>query len=81
MGEKLYVGGLTYSITDAQLKKLFAAYGTVKSTRVITDKVSGRSRGLGFVEMSSEDEARNAARALTRTQLDSRYVGRSVLKN
>ena len=55
MGTKIYVGGLPYSTTDAQLQEIFSAHGTVVSTRVITDKFTGQSRGFGFVEMSSRN--------------------------
>ena len=63
-GRKLYVGGLPYSISDRQLEELFSAHGTVESARVIIDRMSGRSRGFGFVEMSSQEEAQAAVRAL-----------------
>ena len=57
MTSKIYVGGLPFSTTDQELKGLFDEYGTVESARVITDKLSGRSRGFGFVEMSNGQEA------------------------
>ncbi len=57
MNNKIYVGGLPYSITEGQLQEIFAAHGSVESARVITDKFTGRSRGFGFVEMSSGGEA------------------------
>ena len=57
MSSKIYVGGLPYATTDAQLQDLFATHGTVESARVITDKFTGRSRGFGFVEMASNEEA------------------------
>src|SRR5262245_6766373 len=60
MEAKLYVGNLPYAIVDADLQSLFAQAGTVKSAQVIRDSESGRSKGFGFVEMSSSDEA-NAA--------------------
>jgi RNA recognition motif-containing protein len=60
MEAKLYVGNLPYTIVDADLQSLFAQAGTVKSAQVIRDRESGRSKGFGFVEMSSSDEA-NAA--------------------
>jgi len=52
MGQKLYVGGLPYSVTEEQLQELFSAHGTVESARVISDKYTGQSRGFGFVDMS-----------------------------
>jgi RNA recognition motif-containing protein len=60
MAKKLYVGGLPYSTTDDQLRDAFAEAGTVESAIIIIDKMSGRSKGFGFVEMSSEEEAQNA---------------------
>ena len=53
MGSKLYVGGLPYAATEAEVTTLFAAHGTVESARVIADKFTGQSRGFGFVEMST----------------------------
>ncbi len=60
MEAKLYVGNLPYNTVDADLQNLFAAAGTVKSAQVIKDRQSGRSKGFGFVEMSSTEEAENA---------------------
>ncbi len=60
MAQKLFVGSLDYSVTDQQLNDLFAECGTVESAKVIIDRETGRSRGFGFVEMSSEDEAKAA---------------------
>ena len=57
MGQKLYVGNLPYSATDESLAGAFGECGTVRSARVITDRESGRSKGFGFVEMSSDEEA------------------------
>ncbi len=57
MGKKLYVGGLPYSTTQDELSDAFAQVGTVTSAMIITDKMTGRSKGFGFVEMSSDDEA------------------------
>ncbi len=64
MGKKLYVGNLPYSIDDAQLESQFAAFGKVESARVITDRDTGRSKGFGFVEMASDDEANKAIESL-----------------
>jgi RNA recognition motif-containing protein len=77
MGNKLYVGGLPYSVTDGRLQEIFAAHGTVESAKVITDKFTGQSRGFGFVEMGSGAEAQKAIQALNGTQLD----GRSLVVN
>jgi len=71
---KLYVGGLPYSVSDVQLSELFSPHGTVESARVITDRMTGRSRGFGFVEMSSQSEAEAAAESLNGTQLEGRSL-------
>ena len=60
MAKKLYVGGLPYSTTDVELKDAFAQAGSVTSAVIIMDKMSGRSKGFGFVEMSSDEEAQKA---------------------
>jgi RNA recognition motif-containing protein len=60
MGKKLYVGGLPYSTTDTELKDAFAQAGSVTSASIISDRVTGRSKGFGFVEMASEQEAQAA---------------------
>jgi len=60
MGIKLYVGNLAYSVQSNDLNDFFAQYGTVTSSKVITDRDTGRSKGFGFVEMDSEDEGRTA---------------------
>ena len=64
MGKKLYVGNLTYGVTDSALEQLFAAFGTVQSAQVIMDRDTGRSKGFGFVEMGSDQEAQAAIAAL-----------------
>ena len=64
MGKKLYVGNLSYDMTSEGLQSLFAAHGTVESAQVITDRETGRSKGFGFVEMSTSDEAQAAISAL-----------------
>ncbi|MBM3257106.1 MAG: RNA-binding protein [Candidatus Liptonbacteria bacterium] len=60
MAKRLYVGGLPYSTTQDELKDAFAQAGTVESASIITDKMSGRSKGFGFVEMSTDAEAQKA---------------------
>lgn len=60
MGKKLYVGNLPFSATDETLQEIFAQIGTVESARVIMDRATGRSKGFGFVEMSSDQEASDA---------------------
>jgi RNA recognition motif-containing protein len=74
MGNKLYVGGLAYSVTEGRLKELFASHGTVESANVISDKFTGQSRGFGFVEMSSGKEAQSAISALNGTQFEGRTL-------
>jgi RNA recognition motif-containing protein len=74
MGSKIYVGGLPYSATESQLHALFAPHGIVESTRVVTDKYTGQSRGFGFVEMATAQEAQAAITALHATQLDGRTL-------
>lgn len=74
MGTKIYVGGLPYSATESQLNDLFAPHGAVESARVITDKFTGQSRGFGFVEMSTGEEAQKAIAALNGTQMDGRTL-------
>ncbi len=64
MGKKLYVGNLTYGVTDNDLSKMFEAHGTVESAQIIMDRDSGRSKGFGFVEMKTEQEAQAAIKAL-----------------
>src|SRR2546423_14776983 len=64
MGKKLYVGNLGYGVTDSDLSKMFEAHGTVESAQVIMDRDTGRSKGFGFVEMKSDQEAQAAIAAL-----------------
>ncbi len=77
MNKKLYVGGLAYSVTDSQLQQLFASHGTVESAKVIIDRDSDRSRGYGFVEMSTQEEAEKAIAALN----GSLHEGRNIKVN
>lgn len=74
MGSKIYVGGLPYSATDQQLSDLFATHGSVESARVVTDRFTGRSRGFGFVEMATAEEAKRAIAALNGTEMDGRML-------
>ena len=71
---KLYVGGLPYSVSDGQLSELFSPHGTVDSARVISDRDTGRSKGFGFVEMSDQSEAEAAIEALNGTDLEGRSL-------
>src|SRR3954471_5884013 len=72
MGKKLYVGNLPYSATDQVLLDTFAQCGTVESAKVITDRDTGRSKGFGFVEMSTDAEAQNAISKFNGAELDGR---------
>ncbi|THJ21560.1 MAG: RNA-binding protein [Nitrospira sp. CG24E] len=74
MGSKIYVGGLPYSTTEQELSGLFSVHGAVTSSRIITDKFTGQSRGFGFVEMSSDAEAQAAITALNGTELGGRTL-------
>lgn len=74
MGTKLYVGSLPYSTTDQQLSEVFSQHGTVQSAKVITDRYTGQSRGFGFVEMATNEEAQKAIAALNGTQLGGRTL-------
>ena len=74
MEKKLFVGGLPYSVTDDQLHELFAAHGTVESATVVVDRYTDRSRGFGFVEMSTEEEAQKAIEALNGSELQGRSL-------
>jgi len=74
MGKKLYVGNLGYGVTGGDLEKLFAAHGTVESAQVIMDRDSGRSKGFGFVEMSSAGEAQEAIATLNGQEVDGRAL-------
>src|ERR1700732_937042 len=74
MGRKLYVGNLTYGTTDSTLEQLFAAHGTVQSAQVITDRDTGGSKGFGFVEMGSDQEAQAAIAAMSGKEVDGRQL-------
>ena len=71
---KLYVGGLPYTVAEDQLQALFSEHGTVESAKVISDRMTGRSRGFGFVEMSSQEEAEEAIDKLNGTALEGRTL-------
>ncbi|MGE3260697.1 MAG: RNA recognition motif domain-containing protein [Bacteriovoracia bacterium] len=72
MGKKLYVGNLSYQMTDSGLQDAFSAFGTVESAKIIMDRDSGRSKGFGFVEMGSDSEAQAAIEKLNGQVLDGR---------
>src|SRR6476620_8995762 len=74
MGSKLYVGNLSYNTTSSELEQLFGQHGTVQSAEVIQDRDTGRSKGFGFVQMGSDDEAKAAIAALNGQQQDGRAL-------
>ena len=74
MGRKLYVGNLGYGVTDGDLAKMFEPHGTVESAQVIMDRNTGRSKGFGFVEMKTEQEAQAATTALNGKDVDGRSL-------
>lgn len=74
MAKKLYVGSLSYGTTDEALRNAFSQAGTVESATVIIDKMSGRSKGFGFVEMSTDEEAQAAIEMWNGKELDSRKL-------
>ncbi|HPD44944.1 MAG TPA: RNA-binding protein [Candidatus Woesebacteria bacterium] len=72
--KKLFVGNLSYQMTDDQLKAIFAPYGSVTSANIVKDKFSGRSKGFGFVEFEKDDEAAAAMQALDGSMQDGRNI-------
>ena len=74
MGKKLYVGNLAYSVGDQELEQLFAPHGTVQSAQVILDRDTGRSKGFGFVEMGSDQEAQTAIAAMNGKEIEGRSL-------
>lgn len=77
---RLYVGNLPYGVTDETLKELFAAFGNVVSANVIVDKMSGRSKGFGFVEFENETEAQSAIEGMNGKEVEGRAVTVSVAR-
>ena len=80
MAKKLYVGGLPYSVTDEQLRSMLTAHGTVESATVVMDRMTDRSRGFGFVEMGTQEQAEKAISALNGTQLEGRTLTVNMAK-
>lgn len=80
MSRKLYVGNLSYGVRDEQLQELFSQHGTVESAQVIMDRATGRSKGFGFVEMGSEDEAQSAIEALDGQDHEGRTIRVNIAK-
>ncbi|OGD87032.1 RNA-binding protein [Candidatus Curtissbacteria bacterium RIFCSPHIGHO2_01_FULL_41_11] len=74
MAKKLFVGSLPYATTSDQLREIFAKAGTVVEANVVMDKMTGRSRGFGFVEMSTDEEAKKAVDSLNGTEIDGRKI-------
>ncbi len=74
MNRKIYVGNLSFSTTEDELRGLFATYGKVNMASIVSDRMSGQSRGFGFVEMSTEDEARAAISVLDGRELGGRQL-------
>ena len=74
MGSKLYVGNLSYNTTSSDLEQMFSQHGTVQSAEVISDRDSGRSKGFGFVQMGSDEEAKAAIAALNGQEQDGRAL-------
>lgn len=74
MGKKLYVGNLPYDTGDSKLQELFEEYGSVQSAQVIMDRETGRSKGFGFVEMGSDDEARAAINGMNGKEIGGRAL-------
>ena len=74
MGKKLYVGNLSYGVSNSDLEQQFGAHGTVQSAQIIIDRDTGRSKGFGFVEMGSDQEAQAAISALNGKEMDGRAI-------
>ena len=74
MAKKLYVGNLSYSTSEDALRNLFSGYGTVASAKIIFDRETGNSKGFGFIEMSSDEEAKNAIAGTNGHELEGRQL-------
>ncbi|PIR28059.1 RNA-binding protein [Candidatus Berkelbacteria bacterium CG_4_9_14_3_um_filter_39_23] len=74
MENRLFVGNLTFTTTEDQLTEMFAKFGEIVSARIITDKISGRSKGFGFVEYKTAEEAKAAIEGLNDTEIDGRKI-------
>jgi RNA recognition motif-containing protein len=74
VGKRLYVGNLSYGVSSSDLERMMSEHGTVTSAEVISDRATGRSKGFGFVEMSSDDEAQAAIEALNGREHDGRTL-------
>ena len=76
----IYVGNLSFDVSDASLQEAFEAHGTVNKASVVTDRMTGRSRGFGFVEMANDDEAAAAIEAMNGTDLAGRAITVNIAK-
>jgi len=74
MSEQIYVGNLSYNMTEGSLRELFEQYGEVVSVKIIQDRMSGRSKGFGFVEMAKKEEAETAIQRINGTEVDGRNI-------
>ena len=74
MSVQIYVGNIAYSMSEDGLKDLFAQHGEVVSAKIITDRISGKSRGFGFVEMTDKDEAEKAIETLNGSEIEGRNI-------
>ena len=74
MAKKLYVGNLSYNTTEDSLRNYFSGFGSVASAKIIVDRDTGNSKGFGFIEMSSDDEANAAIAGTNGTELDGRQI-------
>ena len=81
MAQKLFIGGLPFSVTSERLREVFAAAGTVESATVVTDSGTGRSRGFGFVEMATPEEAQEAVSRFNGRDLDGRQIKVELAKS
>ncbi len=80
MGKKLFVGNLSWNVRDEELKEAFAPHGTVEEAVVIVDRMKNRSKGFGFVTMSTEEEAQKAMDALNGQEVDGRAINVSLAR-
>ncbi len=76
----IYVGNLSFDVSDAQLQEAFGAHGTVNKASVVTDRMTGRSRGFGFVEMDNDDEGKAAIEGLNGSELGGRTLTVNIAK-
>jgi len=81
MAVQIYVGNLAYKMSEDSLRKLFEQYGEVASVKIITDRLTGRSKGFGFVEMSDNSGAENAIQKLNGTEVEGRNIKVNIAKS